>query len=267
MNGLFPLVFLTFRGTIRDRVLHAVLGVAFLMVFLVPVLSYFSMRQVQELAITLSLSAISFVLLVISLLLGASSVWRDIERRYTASILTLPISRGHYVIGKFLGAAIFIIFCALILGLSSVLVIKLAASRYPSDIPIYWLNYAIAVVADLAKYILLTSFALLLSSVSTSFFLPFFCTTAIYFAGSGSQEVFEYISSELGKGVSPLSLLAIKFAYYVLPNLSAFNYKVHAIYGLPIDPQGLLYTFLYFVVYTAILLSIAVWSFSRRQLS
>ncbi|MGA2152083.1 MAG: ABC transporter permease, partial [Geobacteraceae bacterium] len=79
---------------LRDRLLQAVLGVAAVMLLLVPSLSTFSMRQVQELAITLSLSSISLVLLVLALLLGSSAVWRDIERRYTASILALPVSRA-----------------------------------------------------------------------------------------------------------------------------------------------------------------------------
>ncbi len=71
----------TVRSILRDRVLHALLGVALLLFLLVPVFSLFSMRQVQELSVTLCLSALSLVLLVLSVLLGASSIWRDIERR------------------------------------------------------------------------------------------------------------------------------------------------------------------------------------------
>ena len=76
-------------------------GIALAMILLVPAFSSFSMRQVQELSITLSLSSVSLILLVITLLLGASSIWRDIEKRYTTSILTLQISRAAFLLSKF----------------------------------------------------------------------------------------------------------------------------------------------------------------------
>ena len=116
------------------------------MILLVPSLSSFSMRQVQELAITLSLSATSLILLVVTLLLGTSSVWRDVERRYTTSIMTLPLSRGAFLLSKFISIALFLIICVIVLGLGSALVILLASASYPSEIPIHWGNICLALV-------------------------------------------------------------------------------------------------------------------------
>jgi ABC-type transport system involved in multi-copper enzyme maturation permease subunit len=260
------LLYIMFKSYLRDRVLHAVLGVALLLFLLVPAFSLFSMRQVQELAITLSLSAISSVLLVLAVLLGASSVWRDIERRYTTSLLGLPVSRGTYVVGKFLGIALLLLACGLLLGVVSGGVISVAASQYRSDIPIHWFNIGMAVFADSLKYILLAAVALLFSVLSTSFFLPVFGTISVYLAGSASQEVYEYISGDYAKSLSPVAKKLIAGVYYVLPNFAAFQLKVQAIYGLPLSPAGLGYMVLYFLVYTAILLSLSVWVFNRREL-
>lgn len=266
MKIFFALISVTLRGIVRDRMLRAILGTVFLLILLVPVFSAFSMRQVQELAITVSLSAISFFLLVMAVLLGSSSIWRDVERRYTSSILTLPVSRRKYILSKYCGIAVFIACCGVLLGLVSVPVIQLSASTYPSDTPIQWLNIALAVGADIVKYLLVASLALFFSSLSTSFFLPFFATIAVYLAGTGSQEVFEYVSGQFGRELTPTSLAAIKGIYYLLPNFSAFNLKVQAIYGIPPAPEGLALTFLYGVVYISILLSLSVWVFTRRQL-
>ena len=60
---ILPLVRTNLLMILRDRLLHAVLLVAVGMILLIPALSSFSMQQTQELAITLSLSGISFVLL------------------------------------------------------------------------------------------------------------------------------------------------------------------------------------------------------------
>ena len=78
MSSLFTQVFVSVHQIIRDHVLHALLGTA--MLLLVPAFSLFSMRQKQELAMTLCLSATSLLLLVFTVLLVASSIWRDIEK-------------------------------------------------------------------------------------------------------------------------------------------------------------------------------------------
>lgn len=267
MTTVWNMMFLTFLAILRDRVLHALLGVALLMLMLVPVFSLFSMRQVQELSITLSLSSISFILLVLSTLLGASSIWRDIERRYTASVLGLPVSRTGYLLGKFCGIALFLVACTALLAVVSVVVIKIGAAQYSAEVPVRWGNILLAIAADGLKYVLLAAVALLFSSLCTSFFLPIFGTMAIYLAGSASQEVMEFVSGEFGRQISPVAKGGIQVVYYLLPNLSAFDLKVEAIYALPLSASGLLLTFLYFLVYTGILLSLAAWSFSRRELS
>ena len=267
MNSVFLVTGVTLRSILRDRVLHALLSVALLMFLLVPAFSLFSMRQVQELSITLSLSCTSFILLILSTLLGASSIWRDIERRYTASILGLPVSRAGYLLGKFFGITLFIAACTALFAVVSVVVIKIGAAQYPADISVRWENVLLAIGADGLKYVLVAAVALLFSSLSTSFFLPVFGTLAIYFAGSASQEVIAYVSGEFGRQISPVAKGFIQLVYYLLPNLSAFDLKVEAIYALPLSASGLLLTFLYFLVYTGTLLSLAVWNFSRREFS
>lgn len=257
---------MTFRWILRDRVLHAILAVAALMILLVPALSTFSMRQVQELSITLSLSAISFVLLMVTLLLGASSVWRDIERRYLASVLTLPISRSVFLLGKFCGIACFIAVCGILLGAAAALIITVASAQYPSDVPIHWQKIVVALGADIVKYIMLASVAIFLSSLSTSFYFPFFGTSAIYLAGSGAQDVYEYVTGQFGKEMGRLSVAVLKAVYYVIPNFAAFDLKVQAIYGIPLLPSGLFLTFGYAAVYSAVLITAAALVFSRRQL-
>ena len=139
------------------------------------------------------------------------------------------------------------------------------ASR-PSDVPIHWGNIALALVGNLLKYLLLAAFALLLSAVSTSFFLPFFGTVAIYLCGSASQEVYEYVSSQFGQGVSPLAAKVVTVTYYLIPNLAAYDFQIQAVYGLDIPFDGLALVVLYTFIYTGILLGLAVFAFNRRQL-
>jgi len=254
------------RAILRDRVLLAVFCVALAMILMVPVLSNFSMRQVQELSISLSLSTVSGILLMVSLLLGSSSIWRDVEHRYTTSVLTLPLSRSTFLLSKFFGIVLFLLICTVILGLGSAIVISVASATYPSEVAIHWQNIFLVLVGDFLKFMLLTSFALLLSSVSTSFYLPFFGTFIIYLCGNASQEVYEYATGEFGKELGQVAIKAVTTAYYLIPNLAAFDFQTQAVYGLTVPWMDVVYPILYALVYTAILLSLAIFAFNRRQL-
>jgi len=257
----------TLKGFIRDRLLQLLVVSALFIFFVVPALSLFSMRQVQELSVTLSLSAISAILLIVTVILGSTSVWRDLDRRYLASILGLPVSRTNYLLGKFTGIVVFIIIGSILLGLCASAVIALVSAQHPSDFSVRWLQIWVAILSDGLKYILVAAVALLFSSLSTSFYFPFIATLVVYFCGSASQQVYEYITSDYGNNLSAGAKIAISSIYYCIPNFAAFDFKVQAIYPLSVSFHGLLFTVGYFLIYTSIVLMIAVWAFNRRELA
>lgn len=259
------IISVTLKGIFRDRVFQGIL-IAGLVFLVIPSVSTLSMRQVTELALTLSLSLISFVLLLLSIFLGGVSLWRDIERRYTHSVLSLPCSRSRYLFGRFVGIALFLLGSALLLGLLAALVVSMVSAGYPPERPIAWGAVAAAFCFDAFKCILLVAFAMLFSAVSTSFFLPVFGTIAVYLVGGASQQAYDYVQSPSGQTIAPLARQAASVIYYLLPNFSAFDLKVNAIYALDLDISGLLLTAGYGFIYTAIVLTAAATIFDRREL-
>ena len=256
----------TFKGIIKDRTLQGV-GLLSLFFLLIPVISALSMRQVAELSITLSVSFISFLLLILAIFLGGTQLWKDIERRYTFSVLSLPISRERYLLGKFLAVVLFMVLVATFCLVATLVVVKVSATMYVPDRPVVWENIVLCVVFDVMKSIVLIAFAFLFSTVSTSMFLPIFSVIAIYFSGSASQQVFEYLTAGGGKQLPAMLRLAAQGLYYVIPNLSCFDLKTYAIYAVKPDPAGLLYASGYFIVYTAIILVCATMVFSRKEMN
>jgi len=259
------IISVTLKGIFRDRVFQGILTAS--LVFLaIPSISTLSMRQVTELSITLSLSLVSFIMLLLAVFLGGTSLWKEIERRYTFSVLTLPITRSSYLFGRFCGIATFLLLTALVLGGAVLLVVLFVSGSYPPERPVAWGALTAAVVFDALKYIFLVAFALLFSSVSTSFFLPIFGTIAIFLVGGATQQVYDYVHSPSGQTLAPLVREISTGLYYLLPNFSAFDLKVNAIYGLPLDGRGLLLTTGYFAVYNSLVLIAAAAIFSRREM-
>ena len=255
----------TVKGIYRDRVFHAILMTSFLFLC-IPAISTLSMRQVTELSITLSLSLISFILLLLAVFLGGTSIWKDMERRYTFSVVGLPLSRQGYVLGKFAGIAVFMLLAALLLGAVACVVVWSVSVSYPPSRPIVWLTLYCAIILDALKYVLLVAISFLLSSVSTSFFLPVFGTISLFLVGGASQQVYEFVHSPAGTTVAPFIRKISTGLYYILPNFSAFDLKVNAIYSISLSHRGLLLTGAYWVVYTCLVMLLAVTVFSRREL-
>jgi ABC-type transport system involved in multi-copper enzyme maturation permease subunit len=262
---MFDLALLTVKGVFRDKVFRGILmtGLVFL---ILPSISSLSMRQVTELSLTLSLSLISFILLLLSVFLGGTSLWKDLERRYTINIASLPLTRSAYVLGKFTGIAGFILLTTLLLGFISNLVVWYVSRAYPPDIPVVWKNVYLAILFDGMKYILLVSCTFFLSSVSTSFFLPIFGAISVFLVGSASQEAYEYIQSAASANIPNAVKYIVKLLYYILPNFSAFDLNVNAIYGISLSSSGLALTVAYFIVYVAIVMTLAAIIFSRREI-
>lgn len=262
---MWSMVHITLKGILRDRIFHGILVTAAIF-SLIPAISSLSMRQVTELSLTLSLSMISFILLLLAVFLGGTSLWKDIERRYTFSVLGLPVSRKTYVLGRFGGNTLFLIFSSAVLGLVAFLVVSYTSTIYPPDRPVSWGNVVLCILSDTMKYTLLIAFAFLFSSVSTSFFLPVFGTIAMFLVGGVTQQVYDYIHSPAGVKLTPLTRHAASTLYYVLPNFSAFNLKLNAMYGLPVPLTGFFLTVGYFALYATILLTLAMIIFSLREL-
>jgi ABC-type transport system involved in multi-copper enzyme maturation permease subunit len=259
------IIVMTIKGLVRDRMLHGIMicGLVFL---LIPSISTLSMRQVTELALTLGLSLVSFILLLLAVFLGGVVLWKDVERRYTHSVLTLPYGRGHYLLGRFLGIALFMFGTAVTLGALCLLSAWVVSGTYPPDRPVSWPAVLLAVGLDYIGSILLVAFAMLFSSLSTSFFLPIFGTITIYLVGSASQQAYDYVLSQAGQSLPSFSRYLAEGLYFIVPNFSAFNLKSNAIYGIAFQTSSVALTTLYGLVYTAFVLTLAMAIFSRREM-
>lgn len=262
---MFQLALVSFKGFLRDRTFQGISAISVLFLF-VPAISNISMREIPELSISLSLSLVSFVLLLLSLFIGGTALWRDIERRYTFSVLSLPLSRSTYLLGRFLGVAACLVFAAFFMGICSLLIIKLVSSTYPPERAVSWLNIFFALFFDLLKYLLLVGLAFLFSSFSTSFFLPVFSTISFFVLGTVSQQVYEYLHSPMGEGLPASVRQAGNLFYYLIPNFTLFDFKSYAVYAIEIPLRGVLLPCGYFIVVLSFLLISATIIFSKRDL-
>ncbi|WP_321532030.1 hypothetical protein [uncultured Desulfuromonas sp.] len=261
------MLFFYLKIYLKQRFLVGYLGFVSLCLLGVPLLSRFSMRQVQELAVTMSLACLSVSGLLLAILLGAFSLWHDVDRRYVLCYLSLPVQRRVYVRSRFGASAIVLTAFLLIVGIVASLVIPIASSFYPSERAFVWSTWLLAMVLIWLKSLLILALSLMLSSVATSFFFPFCVSLAVYLAGGVTQQAHDYLHGSYGAQFSFALRWCVDLFYYVLPNFSLFDLTPQTVYSLTVDYGDQFMSIGYGMTYTFFLLWAAVAVFDRREIS
>lgn len=93
----------TFKELIRNRVLYAFLVFALFLVLLTVAVGQLSYSEQLRLSMSLGLSSIHLCMMGLTIFLGGSLIYKEIERLTILTVLSRPISRSQFLLGKYLG--------------------------------------------------------------------------------------------------------------------------------------------------------------------
>jgi ABC-type transport system involved in multi-copper enzyme maturation permease subunit len=258
----------TIKGGLRDRLMMGLLLTGFFFLLSSTVFSSFSMRQGVEVSINYGLSVVQMLATLITLFLGLNHLSREIETKSGFLVLTQPLSRPLYIYGKFFGLVALSIIVILFLGVCAAAGILLAKLTSTDVTVINWFNFFMAMAGILMICAVLSATILLFTSIATSAMLPFLMSIAVMAIGFATQPVKKFIESGTStQEFSPVLKSVVLVAYYIFPNLNSFDFKVYAIYNLPISAISFGYALTYGCCYCAMLLFIAALLFSRRDMA
>jgi Cu-processing system permease protein len=106
----------TFREAVRDRVLHGVLGLALAFLLFTLALAELSLDQQRRVVLDLGLASISLFSVIMSVFLGSSLLYKEIERKTLYVILPKPIRRHEFLLGKYFGIVLTVAVFVAIMG-------------------------------------------------------------------------------------------------------------------------------------------------------
>jgi Cu-processing system permease protein len=267
MSGILSLAYITFKEGIRNRVLFGIFIMAVLAFALTVSLTNLFIRDIVRVAASLSLSTISFSGLLMVIFIGTNMVARDIDKRTIYMVISRPISRAEYIIGKFIGLCFLVAASVLFLGLLSSLPVYFTSLTHQNPQTMFkWSVYSAAIVVIAMKLMLIASVIVFFSSITSTSFISLILTMASYIIGSTNEVVKGLLEVKMeGVNISPATGTIIKIAYYVFPNLSAFDLKVQAVHGIPLDWGYFLWLSTYWLFYTAIMLTAGALIMGRRE--
>ncbi len=256
------------RSGFRSRSVLAILVLGALLVGLAYLSASFSPRQPKTVALDVGLSSIRFSLILFSVFWVQELVGREVERRTVVYALSYPVPRGAYIVGRYLGVLGLLALAALLLGMLLWLTVLSAGGAYeqgflvalggPFWATIFGLWVDAAVVA---------SFALWIASLSTVPMLPVALGAAFAVAGKSLGAVIQYLDKgadgddELVGRYAPL----IDIAQWVLPDLSRLDWRSWPLYDLSPSSSSIVLALLMAGGYMAVMLSMAILTFSRRD--
>jgi hypothetical protein len=94
----------TFREAVRARVLLGVLAAALATGAYSAVVGEMSLNQEMRDVADLGAASTSFYAVLVCIVLGSTSLYRELEHRTVFPILSRPVRRWEYLVGKYLGA-------------------------------------------------------------------------------------------------------------------------------------------------------------------
>jgi ABC-type transport system involved in multi-copper enzyme maturation permease subunit len=244
---------MTFRETVRDKVLYSIVAFALAMIGSSAVLVTLSVGGEGRIAKDLGLSCITLFGLFISVFIGVSLVSREIDRRTIFPLLARPVSRDAFLIGKFLGLALTL---AVNLGIMACGLMALTWALEGAWTP----GILLAVGFTFLELSILTAVAILFSTFSTPLLSAIY-TLLVFVAGRLSADMLEFVSRFGGGSLKYLGVAL----YYVLPNLSRFNLNGPVLDGLPLSGGHLVGTALYAALYAAAVLCLSMAVFQQRD--
>jgi len=269
MSKIFLIALVTFKDSIRNRALYGILLLGLVLFTANIIITGMFSWELGKVAVDVGLSVVSFSGLVIIFFLSINMVSNDIERKTIYLILSRPIGKFHYIVGKYVGLGLVILLSSGILGLCAALSVKLSTHGAEAYIPAHfsWTVFFLGLVFLTLSLLVVLAIALLWVSITTHPFTAVLLSILSYFIGQNVENVKNIITASNMFAENPMLIKLTDFASWIFPNLAAFDLKTTAAYGLHVSAGYLTWVAIYGLAYIGICLVMTILIFQRRELA
>ena len=261
MSATWVIARTTVGEALRRKILNAFLMVGIALIVLTFAFSTFSAREELTLIKGMGLGIISLAGIFISVILAINLIPNEIERRTIYTILSKPVRRHEFLLGKYFGAIGTVLINIGLMALAFVLAVALKQIGNPDAANPLSLFKGVAMIY--LQLLLLCSLAVFFS-VFLSPLVNFFLTLSLFIIGnlsSFTQDLIKVNHNPLVKGFFAV-------VHYLVPNFGNFNIQNPLINpDVQIRNEALFLTqnTIYALVYAAVLMILAILVFDRRE--
>jgi ABC-type transport system involved in multi-copper enzyme maturation permease subunit len=250
MRGVYFFSLMTLHSLFRRRTVWGVGLVSLFALVALGSIPSFGVATGGTFLLDMGLTCVEIGGLLLAIALAAGLYPRDRESRTVMPLLASPLSRGQYLLGRFLGASLVEIFFILawIVGLAAVLAVKglnVPASLLPAGL------------------LLAIEGCFLLAVV---FFFSFWTSPPL----NAPLTLLVFIVSQMSVreivSLAPSAEPAMRILRLLLPHMDVFHVKDPIAHGFAIEPLYFALAILYGIAFTCFMLSVALAVFRSRDL-
>ncbi len=253
---IFVLAKNVFQEVIRDRILYIIGFYALILAAALAVLPEFAAATEDKIFLDFGMAAMNAIGLIVTIFIGTGLVNKEIEKRTVLVLIAKPVSRSEIIVGKYLGLSAVV--AVLIATMTIIYLLFLQFANIPHPI----VSILIAAIFLFLQLSLITCVAIAFG-VFTASLLATILTFAVYLMGNITQDLVQFGRISRNVGIERLT----QGLFLILPDLSRLDLKNDAVYGLQAlpDTTALMMNAGYGLLYSAMLLAIAILIFSQRE--
>ena len=234
-RGPFYIALYTYREGIRKKVLIGFLVLSLLVIFGSSFISSFLDPSAEtdmdlKLIKDICVAAISIFGVLITIYISASVVPNELENKVIYTVLSKPVRRIQYLIGKFLGAQLIIIVNLLLMGFLFFMALYLRQGVMPTLL--LW-----SILLTYFQFLIVSAFTFAISCFATSSLVPIIGDCSFI-----SRNLTEYLkdvehrAGQTGQAFDEFIGQVASALHAVLPNLQNFSLATQIVTGQPNDP-------------------------------
>lgn len=265
----------TWQEAIRRKWMVALLGFALVLMLLSTFFTWMQAGEEKKFLRDFGVGFTVIITLLMAIFLGVALIPPDIERRTIFTILSKPVDRAEFLLGKYLGLCLTL--WTSLAAMSLMFLLSYAAFYIRRE----GLAGALEVspghpglafeTGNLARALLLHGGALMaMAAVSLALSLVLSNIAAVvfsfgvFFLGQGAG-YWEYLSSGGRGSLAPSVSAIVRGVFAFVPRLDAFDVRQRLVNDMPIAFNYMWKSFGTGLVYTAAILLIAHWIWSERE--
>ena len=274
----------TLQEALRRRWVIGFLAFSTIVLLFSGSLTFVQLGEEQRFLQDMGTGFIIAMTILIAIFLGVTLVPPEIERRTIFTILSKPVNRLEFLLGKFYGLCLTLFVC--LFWLSAVFLIVFVVFSLRQN-PAAWstgtsnneaatlgfqtLNLAKALILHYGQLIVLAALSLMLSLIVTPITAITFCFLA-FFGGQMSSywghlggEGHDAHAEEAGHGLNGAMQNVVKIVYYALPRMDHFDVRPQLVTDTVIAIPVMWKAWSGGLIYVSVLLTIAYLIFSDRE--
>ena len=255
INSVATIASYTAKEILKSKILISTLLIGLALFVLTFVAYSFSYGDPARVAIDFGLGMLSLSSVGIAIFIGVSLLFDEIENRTIYQIISRPVQRSTFLLGKILGLLGVLILNVCILSLVSILLYLFVGGEL--NILIFW-AVLLTIIESVMVLVIVSFFSLITSKV-----LSVLLTISLYIVGhsiSGAQ-LLSFVKTR------PLLEYTLEAYQFFLPGFYKLNIKDFILYKKSLPMEYLMTSFSYGLAYSFGIICLSIYIFNRKDLN